>query len=214
MLLGLAASAGAQDMPLSQIIPAEGGWVPMKSPIPEPKPDDGARSRVVTAAGIRYAVYPGERSVAITTADGQTRRQGLPLREPSGLALWAGEGTLVVADAGGRHLWAFPLRSDGLLAEGQPYYPLRVRREATRSEAGSMALDETGRLFVTTSEGVQVFDPTGRLSGVLLSPTRGSSLEQVWFGGPDGKTLMVSTGRGVFGRPMLAKGLRPATDTR
>ena len=81
-------------------------------------------------------------------------------------------GTLVVGLAGDRYLDAYRIDKDGGLSAGEKYYPLRTRAKTEPSEVAALALDGKSRLYAATKEGVQVFDPTGRLCGVLLSPRR------------------------------------------
>ena len=193
LLFVLGASAVAQDMPLSQILPDGGTW--RKSDAP-----------TRTSAAGNYSTVKGEKAVHLKTDSG-TKKFAVPLAEPSGLALWDGGGTLVVADAGGKHLWAFRVAADGSVADGDKYYALRVRKGVERSEAGGMAIDPLGRLYAATSEGVQVFDPTGRLCGVLLSPDRRPPTNVVL----DGSTLYAMCGGTWYARELKPDGLRPPT---
>jgi sugar lactone lactonase YvrE len=52
-----------------------------------------------------------------------------------------------------------------------------------------------------------VFDPTGRLSGVILKPQR-AFLSNAVFGGPDLDTLYVTNADKVYRRRTKAKGVR------
>ncbi len=52
--------------------------------------------------------------------------------------------------------------------------------------ADGMAIDNTGRLYVTTNLGVQVYSPTGQSLGLIPTPRRPISLA---FSGPDKKVL-------------------------
>lgn len=88
-----------------------------------------------------------------------------------GLVGWSDGGTLVVGEAGGKHLLTYRIRSDGTLDGRERYYPLRVRGKDP-SEVRQLTVDASGRLYAATREGVQVYDPTGRMSGVLVSPGR------------------------------------------
>jgi enterochelin esterase family protein len=79
-----------------------------------------------------------------------------------------------------------------------------VRRGETASGVTALTVDDKGRVYACTPLGVQVFDPTGRLSGVLLKPADGD-LTAVALGGPDGDTLFVACGEKIFARKTKAK---------
>ena len=69
-----------------------------------------------------------------------------------------------------------------------------------------MAVDTSGRLYVTTSAGVQMFDPTGRMGGVIGKPHRGS-LANVVFGGPKRNRMYVTAGDRVYQRKTKVQGV-------
>lgn len=161
---------------------------------------------VVTRQGFRYTVEPERRTVTLH-ADGPAR--ALELRDlvrPSCLALWSDHGTLVVGDAGGKHLWAFRIESDGKLSSGDRYYPLRTRPGRPDSGVTALTIDDKARLYACTDVGVQVFDPTGRLCGVLLNPTR-TTPNAVVFSGAKDDVLFVASGGTVFGRKLQSTGV-------
>jgi enterochelin esterase family protein len=96
-----------------------------------------------------------------------------------GLVAWHNGGTLVTGLNKGRHLLALRLKSDGSVDAPERYAPLRVRqirpgdakvRETEASQVTALARDDADRIYAATKEGVQIFDPTGRMCGVLLSP--------------------------------------------
>jgi enterochelin esterase family protein len=123
----------------------------------------------------------------------------------------------VVADAEGRHLWAFRIEADGRLTFGEPYYPLRVKPGQADAGVTALATDAAGRVYAATPLGVQVFDPTGRLAGVLLKPAA-APLTALTFGGKDLDTLYVACGDRIYARKTKAKGLafrpQPAGERR
>jgi gluconolactonase len=93
------------------------------------------------------------------------------LDEPAGLALWADKATLVVGDSIGPHLTAFRINQWDNLDAQERYYTLRAR-PGEMSGVQALSLDGAGRLYAASRIGVQIFDPTGRLCGVLNSPVR------------------------------------------
>jgi sugar lactone lactonase YvrE len=187
-LLLAAGAAQAQDMPLADILIDGEGWKPAEKssapPLTAAKALKVRGSHLVRAEDLKAA----------------------GLVEPSGMVLWPDGGTLVVADAGGKHLWAFRLDKDGKPVDGDRYYPLRVRPGEKASRVRGLAVDQAGRVYACTPQGVQVFDPTGRLSGVMLKPCDGE-LTAAAFGGAAGDTLFVLCGNQVFARKTRAKGV-------
>src|SRR5258708_2694109 len=127
------------------------------------------------------------------------------VKRPSGLTLSADEGTLVVGDAADKYLWAFRIEKNGAITAGEPYYPLRVNPGQKESGVTALTTDAAGRVYPCTPLGVQVFDPTGRLCGVLHKPGPGD-MTALTFAGEDHDVLVVACGDRLFMRKMLAKG--------
>jgi len=163
---------------------------------------------VMTKSGDCYCTVPDEKAVFLLGADGQKRKVAGDFLLPGALTLWNDGGTLVVADAGDKYMVAFRVQKNGDLDARERYYPFRVRPKEASENAGLM-LDAAGRAYATSREGVQVFDPTGRLSGVLVAPER-APLAGVAFGGADLDRLYVACGGKVYVRKTLAKGVKAA----
>ena len=130
---------------------------------------------------------------------------------PSCMAFTNDFGTLFVGDRDGKSVWVFRVDKDGGLTAGQPYCPLRINPNQTASGVAGLTLDKAGRIYAATPLGVQIFDPTGRLCGVLNNPS-GEPSVAVAFGGPDGKRLFVATKTTVYMRKVQARGLSFAPD--
>src|SRR5205085_11449738 len=93
---------------------------------------------------------------------------------PNGITLSPDQGTLAVSDYRGANVWTFRIDEDGSLAAKAPYMTMRLPIDAkgefkfnnpppylAASGGDGMTSDTTGRYFVATALGVQVFDPTG-----------------------------------------------------
>jgi sugar lactone lactonase YvrE len=119
------------------------------------------------------------------------------------LTLWPDQGTLV-AEAG-RQLAAYRIDKDGDLDAGETYYTLQPSLKKAGG-AKALTVDRQGRLYAATEIGVQAFDPTGRLSGVILPPER-QPVTQVVFGGPNLDQLYVACGDKVYFRKVKAQGV-------
>jgi sugar lactone lactonase YvrE len=194
LLLGATAWAVAQDIPLAQIVVEGEGWKEVdKGLFPvvgNPTSKSMAEYRIIDNRVVAKGV------AAISLPD--------QLASPSGLVLWPDRGTLVVGDAKGKALWAFRVEKDNTLSAGEPYYALRVKPGEKNSHVTALTIDDKSRVYACTPLGVQVFDPTGRLSAILTRPADGE-LTGIAFGGKDGDTLFVACGDKVFARKMQGK---------
>ena len=160
---------------------------------------------VVSSAGDIYFTDPANKQVWYVPVGGKARVVASGFR-PNGVILWPNEGTLVVTDSDKTHLWTFTIRKDGSLTNREAYYqPLVVASGRNRPGSDGMTIDDQGRLFVATYAGLQMFDPTGRPSGVISMPQR-AFLSNAVFGGPEFRYLFVTCGDKVYRRKTKTKG--------
>lgn len=160
----------------------------------------------VTKAGGVYVTAPANKQVVYIAPSGEKKvvAEGITT---NGIALWADEGTLVTTEANEPILWTFRVQPDGSLTARDRYYsPLQVPARMDKPGSDGIALDQTGRLYVATHAGLQVFDPTGRHAGTIAKP-QPAFLSNVCFGGPDRDTLYVTTADKVFKRKVKSRGL-------
>jgi enterochelin esterase family protein len=73
-----------------------------------------------------------------------------------------------------------------------------------------MTTDEQGRYYVTSALGIQVFDPTGRLCGVLAKARAGVGEVSCVLSGPGRSYLYVGAGTAIYRRKVQATGVAPA----
>jgi hypothetical protein len=158
----------------------------------------------VARDGSIYATEPNGNAV-YRVKDGESRCVTKDVRAPLGVTLWADQGTLVAGDMVGRRLTAFRIDKDGGLSAREQYYTLRQHPDKT-GWVPAMVVDSEGRLYAATEEGVRVFDPTGRMSGVLSRPER-QPITALAFGGADLDRLYVACGSKLYVRKMKAKGV-------
>ena len=167
----VSASVGfAQDMPLFTFAKLGAKWHP-------------------TGGVVEFVPIPGldaKTSCAVRTKDGATMYAGYTDRAA---------------------VWAYPVKTDGKpdLTAGAAYAPLRIvegydnsreAREKRKTNPPTLAVtalmvDSAGRLYAGTSKGIQVFDPTGRLCGVIPLPKPGTVNAIAW--GREAGTDGVST---------------------
>ena len=178
------------------------------------KPND----LVVTSDGHIYFTETGKMQVshiapggAVQAADVASKTAGA--QRPNGIALTPDQGTLAVSDYGGRHTWVWRLGKDGSLDLRQPYITLRTPDPALPSKGDGMTTDAAGRYYVTSAVGLQMFDPTGRMGGVIAAPTR-QPIVSVAFAGPGHQYLYVAAGDEIFRRKTKTSGVEAVRSKR
>lgn len=162
---------------------------------------------VVNGDGAIYFTDPPNKQVWYISPKGEKKVVASGFA-PNGIILWADAGTLVVTDSAEPVLWTFRAEPDGSLTAKERYYsPLQVPPGKERPGSDGMTIDQQGRLYVTTSAGLQMFDPTGRLGGAIAKP-QNAGISNVCFGGPEFDTLYVTSVDKVYKRKTQAKGVR------
>ena len=89
---------------------------------------------------------------------------------PNGVLFSPDQTLLYVSDYAGQLSWVFRIQPDGSLAHKQRYFYVHMPDAATRSGADGMAVDTDGRVYITTSLGVQVFDQIGKCHAIIPAP--------------------------------------------
>jgi enterochelin esterase family protein len=127
------------------------------------------------------------------------------INKPNGISLSADQKFLIVSEYGGTNVWTFLVADDGNIHSGERYMTLRT--PATRADSGGdgMTTDSQSRYYVTSHAGIQMFDATGRLGGVIAKPNEKGCVS-VAFGGPNREYLYACASDKVFRRKTLAKG--------
>ncbi|HTN77647.1 MAG TPA: SMP-30/gluconolactonase/LRE family protein [Pirellulaceae bacterium] len=162
---------------------------------------------VVTRENQVYFTDFSGKQVWFVDTKGNKRSVDTGIERPNGVILWPDQKTLVVADNAGPHLWTFRIEADGSLTHKAPYYTMRMVPGKRDSGGDGMTVDQAGRLYVASHAGLQVYDPTGRMSGVILKP-QDKFLANVCFGGPKFDTLYVTCSDKVYKRQTKAAGVR------
>jgi sugar lactone lactonase YvrE len=160
---------------------------------------------VVNAAGEIWFSDPKGGKIWYLPVGGKPKVVAEALK-PNGLILTPDQGTLVVTDSTEPVLWAFRVQADGSLAHKDRYcQPLRMVEGRKGTGADGMTVDKAGRIYVATAAGLQMFDPTGRLGGVIAKP-QDKPLSNVVFGGPEFAYLYVTCGDKVYRRKTKSPG--------
>ena len=166
---------------------------------------------VVTSDGHVYFTETAKMQIShippggsVQAADVASKTDG-PQR-PNGIALTPDQGTLAVSDYGGRHTWVWRIGKNGGLDLRQSYITLRTPSPDLSSKGDGMTTDAVGRYYVTSAVGLQMFDPTGRMGGVIAAPTN-KPIVSVTFAGPGHQYLYVAAGDEIFRRRTKASGV-------
>jgi enterochelin esterase family protein len=164
---------------------------------------------VVSKAGWIYFTDTGAGTVVRcpTTAEKMARPQVAAggIVKPNGIGLSPDGKFLMVSEYGGSNVWSYVVNADGSLSAGERYMDLRVPEGRADSGGDGMIVDAAGRPFVTSHAGIQMFDATGRLGGVIAKPTDKSCVS-VALAGADKSWLYACAADKVFRRKTLTKG--------
>ncbi len=127
--------------------------------------------------------------------------------KPNGITLSRDQGTLAVSDHGGKYVWVFRIAADGSLEHPGNYMTMRTPVEAPDIAKGDgMTTDIHGRYYVTSAVGLQMFDPTGRLGGVISSPDPTIPVVSACFAGPGHAWLHIANGGTIWRRKTKTSG--------
>lgn len=165
------------------VVDSKGG-IYFTDPIPGPPRPVGMREPPAGRVPLVLYIKP----------DGNVMRVTDYATSPNGIQLSPDEKTLYVAD--GPRIVAFDVEPGG---------GVKNPRTFVDSGGDGLAVDNTGRLYAATADGVRVISPQGRVLGTIPTPL---GLQSVGFAGRDKKT-MYAVGRGaVYKISMLAEGIR------
>ncbi len=157
-----------------------------------------------------YGVAPADRALhfqGVFALDslGEARLLADDFEKPNGLALAPDERTLYVCDTARDHVRAFDVEPSGVLVVGSG----RVFATLDPGQPGGpdgMKVDRDGRVYVAVALGVWVFEPDGRLLGILALPKRPSNLA---WSDPEGTTLFITAVDAVYRVRMRVPGVVP-----
>jgi enterochelin esterase family protein len=127
------------------------------------------------------------------------------INAPNGITLSPDQRSLAVSEYKGTNVWLFRVGTDGALSGGSRAMELRTPAGRADSGGDGSTTDTQGRYYVTSHLGIQVFDATGRLSGVIPKPTNKGCVS-VAFAGVDHAYLYACAADKVFRRKTQANG--------
>lgn len=125
--------------------------------------------------------------------------------KPNGLAFSPDEKTLYVNDTGKYHVRAFQVGPNGDLLDK----PGRIFATLDPEEPGGpdgLKVDQKGRVYVAVALGIWVFEPDGKLLGILATPKRPSNMT---WAGDDGRGMAITAVDAVHYARFKEPGIRP-----
>ena len=133
-----------------------------------------------------YFLSPDHKTLSRVTQD---------LKQPNGIIGTPDGKMLYVSDLDAHKTYSYRINNDGSLADKKLF-----------CEAGSdgMTIDDEGNVYITNSNGVTVFDKTGKqIENIKIAePWTGN----VCFGRKDMHTLFITASKGVYAMKMRVKG--------
>ncbi len=167
---------------------------------------------IVSKAGWIYFTDTGAGQVVKvpTSARGMSRPAPVAggINKPNGISLSADQRQLIVSEYGGTNAWSFLVAEEGVLRAGEKNMELRTPVGRADSGGDGMTTDTQSRYYVTSHLGVQMFDATGRMGGVISKPTQKGCVS-VGFAGPKHEYLYACASDKVFRRKTLVQGALP-----
>jgi gluconolactonase len=168
---------------------------------------------VIDAAGGVYFTDPhfraptplpqGVTAVYYAAADGKVTRLVDDLKAPNGVILSPDEKTLYVIPSGQAEMMAYEVVSPGKLGPGRVFCTLKQKEGQSGKGGDGLTVDVKGNLYITSALGLQVFDPSGKLLGIIALPEQPANCT---FGGADRKTLYVTARTSLYTVPMEVAG--------
>jgi len=173
----------------------------------------------VTSDGFIFITETKEQQVTrIDIKSGEVAVVDTGITRPNGIVLSNDGGTLAVSEYGGQHVWTFRVNGGGVLDAKMPTMSLRLPIDPKgdfafnqpppylpAAQGDGSSVDKAGRYYVTSALGVQVFDPTGRLCGVLPKPNPMRPLTSCVLAGPDHEYLYITHGETIFRRKLTVQ---------
>ena len=162
---------------------------------------------VVTFKGDVYFTETGKKQITLLDRHGKIRAVDVGISAPNGISLSPDQGTLAVSDYRGTNVWVFRIETNGDLTAKAPYMTLRAPLAKPDISAGDgMTTDTAGRYYVTSAVGIQMFDATGRMGGVIAPPQNKATVS-VAFAGPRLEYLYAASSDKIYRRKTKASGV-------
>jgi len=148
----------------------------------------------------RYGNAGGERELAKESVYYVSKGNKITLAtaavtKPNGVVLSPDQKTLYVADTAEKQIFAFDVKSPGVLANRRVFAP---------SFSDGMAVDVAGNVYLTVDKAITVWSPVGEKIAEIPCP---ESPANCTFGGPGNKTLYATARTGFYAIELNLPGL-------
>ncbi|MCG6857613.1 MAG: SMP-30/gluconolactonase/LRE family protein [Salaquimonas sp.] len=160
--------------------------------------------------------YEGDKAISeigsanvyrVDPASGEVTAVATDFVQPNGLAFSPDHSRLYIADTGRTegpehpaHIRVFDV-VDGRSLKGGAVFA-----ECTRGLFDGFRLDEDGRIWTSTGEGVECYDADGTLLGLIRTP---EVVANCVFGGPKRNRLFIAATTSLYAIYVMARGARP-----
>lgn len=146
------------------------------------------------------------------SAGNQTLQVASDSIKPNGLALSPDGKYLYIDDTGSVNVWRYDVQTDGSLKNGIVFCKLNPPSNLENlpyvqhfGEADGMKADIAGNIYITTYNGIQVFNTDGIYLGTIQMPGTETAANIV-FGGKDLKTLYITARTSLYAIDLLIPG--------
>ncbi len=159
-------------------------------------------------------------NIYVTSPDGTVNPSKLYLIRPNGEKVVVDEGLkfangvtlspdqtqLYVTESASHWVWIYKINPDGTLTYKQHYGWLHEPDAQENAWSDGLRCDTAGRVYVTSTLGIQIMDQLGRVNAILPLPQSNFRTSNVCFGGKDFNILYVSMGDKVYRRKLNTRG--------
>lgn len=145
----------------------------------------------------------GKEAVYYRAADGTVTRLVDDRQAPNGIILSPDESVLYVVPSMEKQVWAYPVDSPGKVGKGKVLCELQQSPGQDNSGGDGLTVDTQGNLYITSTLGLQVVNPEGKVLGIIAIPEQPAN---VTFGGPEYRTLYVTARKSIYAIPTEAIG--------
>lgn len=129
------------------------------------------------------------------------------INKPNGITLSPDQRQLAVSEYGGTNAWTFLIHDDGTLRGGEKNLELRAPAGKPDSGGDGMTSDAQGRWWITSHLGIQMFDPNGRMGGIVSRPQEKGTVSCA-FAGPGHAWLYACSSDRIYRRRTLTSGAK------
>jgi len=146
-------------------------------------------------------IYAIDGNVYFSSAAGVYRGKEIASRECDravGVTLSPNQQQLYVSDAGQQNIRVFDIAPNGSLNKGRVFVPVK------NDSLGGLKTDESGKVWIATSIGIQCFAPSGEHLETIAVPEKPSNLN--WGNGFHG--LVIAAQTSIYRHAVKASGTR------